>query len=35
MDNKISRGAVESAYCIFHQKYRVYEYSETPCSATR
>lgn len=30
MDNKISRGAVESAYCIFHQKYRVYEYSDSP-----
>lgn len=35
MDNKISRDAVESAYCIFHQKYRVYEYSDSPCSATR
>ena len=30
MDNRISRDAVESAYCIFHQKYRVYEYSTSP-----
>lgn len=30
MDNRISRDAVESAYCIFHQKYRVYEYSASP-----
>ena len=29
MDNKISCDAVESAYCIFHQKYRVYEYSSS------
>lgn len=26
----VSRAAVESAYCIFHQKWRVYRYSTSP-----
>ena len=26
----IPRDAVESAYCIFHQKWRVYKFSDSP-----
>ena len=26
----VSRAAAESAYCIFHQKWRVYQYSTSP-----
>ncbi len=27
---RVSRAAMESAYCIFHQKWRVYQYSSSP-----
>ena len=29
-EGSVSRSAVESAYCIFHQKWRVYQYSTSP-----
>ena len=29
-EGSVSRAAVESAYCIFHQKWRVYQYSSSP-----
>ena len=29
-DGSARRAAVESAYCIFHQKWRVYQYSTSP-----
>ena len=29
-EGSVSRAAVESAYCIFHQKLRVYQYSTSP-----
>ena len=29
-EGSVSRAAVESAYCILHQKWRVYQYSSSP-----
>ncbi len=30
MSNSINKDSIESAYCFFHQKLRVYEFSNSP-----
>ncbi len=30
MNNSITKDSIEAAYCFFHQKLRVYEYSKNP-----